>query len=442
MVLKFLRYSLALAIFTLPFQLKFLIYQAEWGRALENPYLSIFFSQTNLFLLISAVLFLVHKKQSVEKISFGNKNYLLLILSLFFCIALSLFVSPGTDNVFKFLVLTKTFELFVFYILIINKVLKFLDLVKVFVLAMTIQSLIAILQFTFQSDLGLQILGETDISTQNPLVARFYVLDVPFVRAYGTFPHPNILAGFLLLSFFFTFLIPQNFKNERNLLLAIQFFALLTTFSRTTLAFMLVNFIFFYFYHSKLHKYLKVKIDNIPKLAVFIFSVSLVTSILFFWIFRIINIASDSSVIERVQGFYYSLSIFLHHPFGVGFSHYTLFLDELKSTEFLPWQYQPVHNVFLLFLAECGIIGFLVLIACLIFVFKGILKKSKTFLIPEKVFITKVLFTSILTLFLISNFDHYLISLEQGRFLLVYIIALLSIFSSSDKNILPISRAK
>lgn len=442
MVLKFLRVFLALAIFTLPFQLKFLIYQVEWGRALENPYLSIFFSQTNFFLLVSAILFLVHKKRSKEAINFGSQNYLLVVLSLFFCIALSLVVSPSQDYIFKFLLLGKIFELFIFYILIVNKVLKFLDLIKVFVLAMTIQSLIAILQFAFQSDLGLQILGETDISTQNPLIARFYVLGIPFVRAYGTFPHPNILAGFLLLSFFFTFLIPQNFKNERNILFALQFFALLTTFSRTTLAFMIVNFTFFFFYHSKLHKYLKIKIDNIPKLTTFIFSATLVSSILFFWIFRIINITNDSSILERVQGFYYSISIFLNHPFGVGFSHYTLFLDELKAVELQPWQYQPVHNVFLLFLAECGIIAFFILAAGLIFVFKGILKKSKTFLIPEKIFITKVLFTSILTLFLISNFDHYLISLEQGRFLTVYIIALLSIFSTSEKNILPISKAK
>lgn len=442
MVLKFLRLSLALAIFTLPFQFKFLVYQSEWGRALENPYLSIFFSQTNFFLLVAAVLFLVHKRKTKELINFGNKNYLLVILSIFFSIALSLFVSPSQDYIFKFLVLTKVFELFVFYILIINKVLKFLDLIKVFVLSMTLQSLIGIMQFTVQSDLGLQVLGETDISNQNPLIARFYVLDIPFVRAYGTFPHPNIFAGFLLLSFFFTFLIPQNFKNERNLLIAIQFFALLTTFSRTALVFLIINFIFFYFYNSKLHKYLKIKIDNIPKMAVFIFSIAIISSILFFWIFRIINIANDSSVIERVEGFYYSLTIFLNHPFGVGFSHYTLFLDEIKNVQLQPWQYQPVHNVFLLFLAECGIFGFLVLTACLIFVFKGIFKKTKSFLMAEKVFITKVLFTSILTLFLISNFDHYLISLEQGRFLVIYILGLLSIFSTNDKNIMPITKLK
>jgi len=64
----------------------------------------------------------------------------------------------------------------------------------------TIQASIAILQFIYQHSLGLKWLGENIISPNNHGIAKFSFEGEKFIRAYGTFPHPNVLGLFLLFS--------------------------------------------------------------------------------------------------------------------------------------------------------------------------------------------------------------------------------------------------
>ncbi|MFC1788242.1 O-antigen ligase family protein [Patescibacteria group bacterium] len=46
---------------------------------------------------------------------------------------------------------------------------------------------------------------------------------------------------------------------------------------------------------------------------------------------------------------------------GVGVSGYTFVLSELKPDQRV-WAYQPIHNSFLLILAEVGLLGLLALL--------------------------------------------------------------------------------
>src|SRR3989338_9422288 len=65
------------------------------------------------------------------------------------------------------------------------------------------QSLIAIAQFLKQSAIGLRFLGESVIAPDMEGVAVFYnSVGEKVMRAYGTTPHPNILAAYLLLGLF------------------------------------------------------------------------------------------------------------------------------------------------------------------------------------------------------------------------------------------------
>ena len=83
-----------------------------------------------------------------------------------------------------------------------------------------VQSIIAIYQYIFQKSLGLSILGEEFLRPGlsgvaeffsreiiNPLFYNFFPYLSPVseeisanIRAYGTFPHPNVLAGFLFIA--------------------------------------------------------------------------------------------------------------------------------------------------------------------------------------------------------------------------------------------------
>jgi len=65
-----------------------------------------------------------------------------------------------------------------------------------------LESAVAFLQFYWQKSLGLGFLGESLLEPFNLEVARTYLGEGGglLLRAYGTLPHPNILASFLILS--------------------------------------------------------------------------------------------------------------------------------------------------------------------------------------------------------------------------------------------------
>jgi hypothetical protein len=62
-----------------------------------------------------------------------------------------------------------------------------------------LQSIVGILQFSHQESIGLQMLGEPILSSYVGGVSTIEIGGGRILRAYGTFPHPNILAGFLAL---------------------------------------------------------------------------------------------------------------------------------------------------------------------------------------------------------------------------------------------------
>ena len=92
---------------------------------------------------------------------------------------------------------------YIYFNLINKKVL----LTSLFIISLTgfLQGLIAIYQFIFQQSLFsspilAKITGETIIGPQIPGIAKIVVDGEKMVRAYGTFPHSNVLGGFLILS--------------------------------------------------------------------------------------------------------------------------------------------------------------------------------------------------------------------------------------------------
>ena len=80
-------------------------------------------------------------------------------------------------------------------------------IISLFVISLAgfLQSLIAIYQFIFQQSLFnspilAKITGEAVISPQIPGIAKIVMDGEKIIRAYGTFPHSNVLGGFLVLS--------------------------------------------------------------------------------------------------------------------------------------------------------------------------------------------------------------------------------------------------
>mgnify|MGYP003981830341 FL=1 len=91
--------------------------------------------------------------------------------------------------------------------------------------ALVFQSLLAILQIITQNSIGLSFLGEPNIGPDVSGVAKLSLFGHTLIRGYGTFPHANILAGFLGVGILLSLSLPKNkFSLATKIILGIGFF--------------------------------------------------------------------------------------------------------------------------------------------------------------------------------------------------------------------------
>lgn len=431
---RLLKVSFALAVFTLPFQLNEMLYQAEWGRGFLNPYTSIRFFSTEFFLFLAGVFFAIQLFRKEKTWQLGNPLHLLTLMALLVVAFFSITASPFTDDLFHLFLFAKLFGLILFYLLIVNRALPPQTLLKLFVGSMTLQSLLGIFQVLTQSSFGLYFLGEPHLSEEAVHLARVQIGSLDLIRAYGTLPHPNVLGGFLCMSLFLILVLEKIKKEQRFALLLIQSLGLFATFSRSSILALSVALILLSVWHLK---HLK-KNRTLPVAM----GALLLGELSFVLFSRGFNVLKEPALFERWEGFQHAISMIKEYPLGVGWGHYTLFLDAATETAIMPWEYQPVHNVFLLAMAEMGAIGLLTLLFLGFFLFYRLYHKRKTLLTPKQLFKKRLLFAMSLALLIIACFDHYLFTLDQGRWLLLIVFSVSSIFSADPRFIFPLKRLK
>ncbi|MDO8487159.1 MAG: O-antigen ligase family protein [Candidatus Curtissbacteria bacterium] len=256
-------------------------------------------------------------------------------------------------------------------------------------IAMVLESLVLLAQFILQRSIGLGILGERTFDTTTPSIAHVELFGNQLLRPYGTFPHPNVAAAFLV--FGLILLLGSNrIKKPKLDQMALLFAAagLIATFSKSAFAAIAVALGIIF---------AKKKVFLILVLALLAIGI------------LILKNTSDSSlptISERMVLIQKSLDISLLNPaFGVGANNFILELS--KANLFSVSQIrllQPVHNIFFLILAENGIIGLLLFTALLFVVLKSVNTKTKL-----------ALFVSIL---IFGSVDHFLWTLQQGQLLL------------------------
>ena len=294
------------------------------------------------------------------------------------------------------------------------------------------------MQFARQSSLGLEIFHESTLAVGLKGVAQINAGGMEFIRAYGTFPSPNVLAGFLGICLFFVFYLflkkgsgqyyllahsrpasaglrgsgyfappsaetmPKQSSNPRegntvhslkvaflekyllSLSLFVLSFGLMLTFSRGVIVFFIFTSVLFFVGVFLLEKLKKYKTQAI-KLAVLV-----VVS----WLFVIAvawpevssrfleSTISEPAIQERL--FFNKVGTdtisqnYSQLFFGVGIgnfvNHYMQFVPGLA-----PYLYQPVHNIYILIASEVGILG---LVAFIVFL-AALLWKSIKRLLPS-----------------------------------------------------------
>lgn len=247
-----------------------------------------------------------------------------------------------------------------------------------FFITVGFQSIWGLLQAGFQSDLGLQIIGEPKINESTKGVAKIRLADFTIFRSYGSLPHANILGAYLSLA---VLNLPSSFKYASS----IFYLGLLSTFSLTAT------------YVNTIVETIKVVFAK-KKRIFFALILSILTTIAVTGV-RLYETKPESftSRIEQIeQTIDYKPNI---KEVLTGYNNQTV--NQKKK----PWDITPTHNVYLLTQETYGLIGLLLLLLMLAYSLK---------VNPANAIFLGLMFLT----------DHFWLTLPHGLILLVLALVL------------------
>ncbi len=436
-MIKVERFLFYFLLFAIPFQTRKILWHQNWNF---NEWQAISIYGTDILLLILFGFWIFSRvKPKVERYDYF----------LFALIAVSaISVKNSSSFYLSAYNVLRIIEFIAFYFYIKSYAIhKFglLNSMVVLICGGLFQALIAVLQFFKQSSLGLRWLGESVLAPDLTGVASFYNLHgEKVIRAYGTTPHPNILAAYLFLAifaFYFVYLYFHIYHQNKVHHPKLNYFllgsylvlllALFFTFARVMVFLWFAGFIvraifvlgkkdFRRIFAHGLNRVKLTKILVISTVVVVLFGI-------FYWPEAIsrVKISSEDEAVQ-LRNFYNKESLKSLNWFGVGAGNFVNWLMAKEPN--LPRDvYQPVHNIYLLTYSEMGILGIAAFILFLIFLIKDFIVSTKMEKLYHYSFL--VLFLSFLS---VGLFDHFLWTLQQGRLMFWLLCAGLTLFKDGD----------
>lgn len=422
MLLKLEKTLFYIFLFLIPFQIRIFLHN---GSSAGGEWNSIFLYLGDL--VFAAVLLSAFWRKGIK---FEKKDILLV---LFVAIAgISLFATSSLGiSVFR---LIKLIEFIILYIYVCRNIgfIGINRILSVIFYSGALQSILAIVQFARQGSIGIKFIEAGVFAPNSPGVANFILDGERIMRSYGSFSHPNVLAGFLLLAIFaiYATLITNYTRMTRILpiiVLPILIFGLFLTFSRTAIAvFGAMSLLFF------LAQILKTRKKQIIKLfGLFVISCVLAIAILFPYIkARFFTITLEEQAVD-LRFFYnrIALSMIKERPvLGIGIGNFVNYSQNYQTflraaskvagenvNQIPDWIFQPEHNVYLLIASEIGILGLLVFLGFIIFN----IRRSN---LRWEVRPFTVLFIGFL---IIALADHYFWTLQSGGIMFWLALALI-----------------
>ena len=346
-----------------------------------------------------------------------GRHWKLIFFLLFLAIGILLSKNP-LAGVYGFI---KLLEYLFFFFYIVFKVKNFTILIQLLSLGIIFEGLLAILQYINHGSIGslLYFFGERSFNSQTPGIANASLNGEMFLRPYGTFPHPNVLAGYLVIAMTITI---SNLKAQISKIwkiisifsIAVGTISLILTMSRVAIILWLIILSWYLFKKSR--NFLNRVKFPIGLFVVLVFIGSIFLSPLRF---RFLEInPNDQAFAVRKDLIISSVLMFKNNFFfGVGINNFLVNLPSFQKPN-IPSLYeylQPVHNVYFLILAQTGLVGF---IYFLYFIVKTIKQTLK-----NKFPISNFQFQILAVVLILGFFDHYFLTLQQGQLLLSLIIA-------------------
>jgi len=398
-----------LLIFLLPVQFgRHFWPQSSLLLGIRIDYLSPTLFLTDLLVFLILLLWLLEvlknfKKRFLINLNKQTKPRLFFFLTVFIFLALTSFLARNQTASFLKLLKIIEFTLLAFYIFK-NKI-SLRDVYLPLSLAVCYSSLIAMAQFIKQGSLNgfFWFLGERTFDIGTPGIAKAIIKGRLILRPYATFPHPNTLAGFLLISLILVFPFLKRFFRWFTFSLAML--AIVLSFSRSVwLVLFLLLFILIVFLKNK-------------KLKISFFSLNSLFFIVF--LFFGYRFSTSEAFWQRLQLMQSAFLMGKAFPLsGIGLNNFIVYLPEFWPLVGFTYYFQPVHNIYLLVLAELGFLGFFLFLWFLFLVLKKILMISFS---KERV----IFLLAFLTILFLGFFDHYWLTLQQTQLLLVLLLGLI-----------------
>ncbi len=306
-------------------------------------------------------------------------------------------------------------------------------------------SFLVFIQFFLQHSIGLKWLGESSLVVGSSGIATISFFGEKILRGYGLFAHPNILAAFLSLTLIVIYLknVPRGtmntkkcstWNNEHKKMFHVEhwqeiliFLALILTFSRTgiivvvlfylinvprgTLMRVIDNKCFTPIYHQSVWNSQILKMFHVEHLVLLI-----IAALIFFGASLSTKSLSEREITlhEYAQ---ISQTTFLGHGIGsYGLALYSQ-LESLNNS----WSIQPVHNTFLIYYYELGLLGLFVFVIIFMFMFH-----------VEHLDNRKAVVSIIVLPLLFSLSDHFYVTIPQGQMIFWTGVFFAALFSEID----------
>lgn len=341
-----------------------------------------------------------------------NKRQVFIFPALLFYLSVVSFlaISPALS----FIKLAKIFEfifLGLYFYKITKKEIKYQVIIRLLLLTATYESLIAIWQFITQSSIGgaFWLLGERSFNASTPFIAQAIIDGQIYLRAYGTFSHPNVLGAYLVIVLSLATVFYQSADKPKLFYLSfvLGMMAIFFTFSRNS---WVVFGLFVLFFFARKHQSYK-----------FVACLLVVLTVLYALVgsqvvsrFRSLEDVDKKSLVQRQELNTAGLNLIRNRPLlGVGLNNFLLEAIKIRVQNEIVRSYQPVHNIYLLIASESGIPGLMIFGLFVFFTARHLyLKHDYLYLLP----VGEILFLGL--------FDHYFYTLQQGQLLFSLVFGL------------------
>jgi O-antigen ligase len=315
--------------------------------------------------------------------------------------------------------------------------------------AASIEAVISIAQYLSQAPLGLRLLGEINsFSSFWHVNSNRWSLDYLFssqkgpgllIRPSGTFPHTNVLAGFLCISLLASYSLIPFFKRKIFFSLAffLQFFAMAVTFSRSALFAWVIGTIIWLALH--LWHNLRNRWNSTVCCMTYtiVFSFGITTALLYEQVLSrggVLNYSQPAQHSDSLRLYYQKIALRMikDRPLtGVGYTEGTLRSPEYVMPGEIPQELiSAAHNIYLFLAAETGLISLGSFLMFLLILLRAALKVPFTDQINS-------LFTIFIAFLFIGMCDYYPIFFQQGKLLFFGFAGLLAAQSFSARINMP-----